>query len=201
MKTIFNFITIFLFSFLLNFSTNNNAPRNLTKEKILESSYENMIKYDWFKTKKYIGNDEYDNWLVCEFFYSKSEKIKVIYSDLKGYFPVYIETKMNIFQNGMKLKNDFFLKDVLLNKHTFFESNDDGDIIIVEFDIKNKYKYIHEYKISCSSKIERDIKNITLKLSGKKNRELAKDIQNCKLLSSIIIKNFDSEGKLFRKPL
>ncbi|KUJ62169.1 hypothetical protein AR687_09100 [Flavobacteriaceae bacterium CRH] len=201
MKTIFNFTAIFLFSFLLNFSTNNNDPRNLTKQKILEISYQNIVKYDWFKTKKYIENDEYDSWLVCDLFYSKTEKIKVTYSDLKGLYPVSIETKMNLFQNDMKLSNNFSFKNISLNKYTLLESNDDGDFVVVEFDTKNKSKYIHEYKISCSREIEMEIENIRLHLLHKKNKQLSKEIQNCRLLSCKIFKNFDSKGRLLQKPL
>lgn len=201
MKIILHFTAIFLLSFLFNFGSNNNDPRTLTKQKILDSSYKTMLKYDWFKTKKYIANDEYDNWLVCEFFYSKSEKIIVTYTDLKGLAPTNIETKMNIFQEDMKLKNNLTIKDVSLNKYTLLESDDNGDYIIVEFDTKNNFKYIHQYKISCSSKIEMDSDNVRFKLTHKKNKELSKEIQNGKLVSCLIIKNFDLNGRLLHKPL
>ncbi|MFD1604032.1 hypothetical protein ACFSJW_09005 [Flavobacterium artemisiae] len=201
MKTFFNFTAVFFLSFLFHFGSNNNDPRTLTKQKILNSSYKTMLKYDWFKTKKYIANDEYDKWLVCEFFYSKSEKIIVTYTDLEGFAPTNIETKMNIFQDGMKLKNNISLKDISLNKYTKLERDDYGDFVIVEFDIKNNFKYFHQYKLSCSSKIELNADNIKSKLTNKKNKELSKEIQDCKLLSSLIIKNFDSNGKLLHKPL
>ncbi|MFB9080305.1 hypothetical protein ACFFLS_11570 [Flavobacterium procerum] len=137
MRAILNLTTIFLCGFLLSFNTTNKHPKNLTKQEILEISYKNCIKYNWFKTKKYIANDEYDNWLVCEYFYSKSEKIIVTYSDVKGINPHYIETKLNIFQDDVKLKNGYSFKNITLNKYTYFESDDNGDFVITEFDTKN----------------------------------------------------------------
>lgn len=202
MRAILNFITILLCSSLLSFKSTNNDPKNLTKQEILEISYKNCIKYNWFKTKKYIANDEYDNWLVCEYFYSKSEKIIVTYADLKGVYPDYIETKLNIFQDDVKLRNGYSFKNVTLNKYTYFESDDNGDFVITEFDTKNKSKYIHLYKLSCSRKLEAN-NHITIsqKVKAKKVKELPAEIQNCKLLSCKIFKNFDAKGNLFKEPL
>ncbi len=194
-------LCIFIFT-VFTFSTfNTKDPYQLSKIDILNYSQPKLAEYKWFKVKKTICNDEYDKWLCCDFYYSKNKKIHVVYSDISGTDPHYIETNLNLFQKNMHLKINDLLKDSVLDgKYYKLNLNDEGTAEIEEFDTTNKNKYLYVYNLSCSEELSGYVNEVEHKLESKTNRKIPKAFERCKITSCKIFKNFDYRNKLFHKP-
>lgn len=174
-------------------------PRELSKVEILSYSQKSLSEYNWFKVKKMICNDEYDQWLCCDFYFSDNEKIHVVYSDLVGTDPHYVETSLNIYQKKMHVNLNDYLKNISTDgKYIKLILNDEGNVEIKEFDSNRNNKYIHIYSISCSKLLEDRVGEINDVL--KKNRKLPKEFINCRIINCKIIKNFDYRDRLLDKP-
>ena len=162
------------------YKKNENIDFRFEVDYLLNNSSDDVKKKNWFKFQTSVGNDEYDEWLEGEFHYSKNEWVRIIYGDINGKYPNYLETNSNSLMKNSTLLIGDFLKDAVYENSVSVDY-EDGSLILKE---KN-----NEYHLSCSENVDvADFEKIIESKETNNKSIFPKSLESCKLIFLRIFK-------------
>lgn len=138
---------------------------------LLNNSIDDLKKQKWFRSQISISNDEYDEWLEGEFYYSKNKWVRIIYGDINGKHPNYLESNSNVFLNNSKLKVGDFLKNIIHYSEISIDY-DEGCLILKDNN--------NQYYLDCSENLDiADFEKIIESKESKSSDAFPEKLKNC----------------------
>ncbi|TRX02460.1 hypothetical protein [Flavobacterium gawalongense] len=151
-----------------------NIDFRLDANYMLSSTSDDLKKKDWFKSQTSIGNDEYDEWLEGDFYYSEDEWVKIIYGDVKGKHPNYLESNSNAFLKNSTLRIGDLLKNAIY-RNSISVDYDEGNLILKDKNI--------QYHLDCSENT--DVADFEIIIESKETNDKSiypKSLDSCRVV-------------------